>query len=129
HINTEPDDRGNAGGDRGFQPEARLLRGTGLIANLARLGRVYPPREHGEEGYEPDQNIDDKAGQPVHVSGRSQAGRIYSCSSSIRVPQKSLGSRNSPGLPGAPVFGSPSPITRAPSAFRRSRAAARSSTS
>ncbi len=54
---------------------------------------------------------------------------VQACSSSIRVPQKSLGWRKMTGLPWAPVFGSPSPSTRAPAAFIRSRAAMMSATS
>ncbi len=54
---------------------------------------------------------------------------VHACSSSIRQPLKSFGCRNSTGLPWAPVFGSPSPSTRAPLAFSRSRAARMSSTS
>ena len=38
----------------------------------------------------------------------------YTCSNSISVPLKSLGWRNSTGLPCAPIFGAPSPSTRAP---------------
>lgn len=45
------------------------------------------------------------------------------CSSSTSVPLKSFGCRNSTGLSWAPIFGSPSPSTRIPSAFSRSRAA------
>ena len=53
----------------------------------------------------------------------------YACSSSIRVPAKSFGCRNSTGLSCAPSLGSPSPRTRAPLARSRSRAAMMSSTS
>ncbi len=53
----------------------------------------------------------------------------YACSISTSVPQKSLGCRNSTGLPWAPIFGSPSPSTRAPCALSLSRAARMSSTS
>jgi len=45
------------------------------------------------------------------------------CSSSTSVPQKSLGCRNNTGLPWAPIFGSPSPRTRAPAFSSLSRAA------
>ena len=38
----------------------------------------------------------------------------HACSSSTSVPLKSLGCRNSTGLPCAPILGSPSPSTRAP---------------
>lgn len=51
------------------------------------------------------------------------------CSSSVKVPRKSLGCRNSTGLPCAPILGLPSPSTRAPCALSRSRAAMMSSTS
>src|SRR3546814_4917994 len=62
--------------------------------------------------------VDENAGEPVHQA----------CSISMRVPQKSLGCRNSTGLSWAPILGSPSPSTRAPSPLRRSRAARMSST-
>ena len=58
-----------------------------------------------------------------------QGPNPQTCSSSINVPLKSLGCRNSTGLPCAPIFGSPSPSTRAPTASKRSRAAPISSTS
>ena len=40
---------------------------------------------------------------------------VQTCSISTSVPQKSFGCRNSTGLPWAPILGSPSPMTRAPS--------------
>lgn len=73
----------------------------------------------------------------ARLSGRMQGARgarpasgwAQTCSSSTSVPQKSFGWRNSTGLPWAPIFGSPEPITRAPWAFSWSRAAMMSSTS
>ena len=59
--------------------------------------------------------------QPSAVPQQGQ--NPQTCSSSISVPLKSLGCRNSTGLPCAPIFGSPSPSTRAPAASKRSRAA------
>ncbi len=53
----------------------------------------------------------------------------HACSSSTSVPQKSFGCRNRTGLPWAPIFGLPSPSTRAPSALSLSRATRMSSTS
>src|SRR5215831_19584106 len=76
------------------------------------------PRQHGEQRYPPDQEVDG--------DGRAFA---HSCSSSTKVPQKSFGCRNSTGLPWAPIFGSPSPSTRAPCALSVSRAARMSGTS
>lgn len=53
----------------------------------------------------------------------------YTCSSSTSVPQKSFGCKNSTGLPCAPIFGWPSPSTRAPDFTNLSRAAMMSVTS
>ena len=69
----------------------------------------------------PQQNIDHKARDKIH--------QPFTSSSSISVPQKSLGCRNRTGFPCAPVRGVPSPSTRAPSPTSRSRAARMSSTS
>ena len=55
------------------------------------------------------------------ATGRPETGLIgrgdYACSSSTRVPRKSLGWRNSTGLSWAPILGLPSPSTRAPVAL------------
>ena len=42
----------------------------------------------------------------------TRAARPYTSSSSTNVPCRSFGCRNSTGLPWAPVFGSPEPVTR-----------------
>src|SRR5579863_9334970 len=55
--------------------------------------------------------------------GASGARGLHTCSISISVPAKSFGCKNRTGLPWAPIFGSPSPSTRAPLALSRSRAA------
>jgi hypothetical protein len=57
------------------------------------------------------------------------ASGLHACSISTSVPQKSFGCRNSTGLPCAPIFGLPSPSTRAPCDLSLSRAAKISSTS
>src|SRR5215472_18210324 len=80
------------------------------------------PGYHGKKHQPPDYEIDGQDRDPRHHPP-------HACSSSTNVPRKSLGCRNSTGLPWAPILGSPSPNTRAPSALRRSRAAMMSSTS
>src|SRR5688572_25566363 len=80
--------------------------------------------QHGKQHGPPEDHVDGNAEGDAHDGLNAQA-----CSISTRVPQKSLGCRNSTGLPWAPILGSPSPSTRAPAALSRSRAARMSSTS
>src|SRR5690606_4516795 len=104
------------GGDRGAQHGAqhmRPLRGAGdgaqrYIALV--ILRAQAERQGGEQDQPPDDEINRDERNPAHGQ---------TCSSSTSVPTKSLGCRNSTGLPCAPVFGSPSPSTRAPAAFSR----------
>src|SRR4029079_12939075 len=84
------------------------------------LGGAHSNRQHGEEHNPPDDDVD-RYGEGERHS--------YASSSSTRVPQKSLGCRNSTGLPWAPILGSPSPSTRAPWAINLSRASLMSGTS
>ena len=81
-------------------------RGAGHDVACLILG-AHAEREHGEQGHEPDADIDDDRERDFHT-----------CSSSTRVPQKSLGCRKSTGFPCAPMRGVPSPRTRAPVDFR-----------
>src|ERR1700730_8141046 len=90
----------------------------GLLACFLR--GAHADRQHHEEHNPPD----DK----VHGDGEEEC-HAYASSSSTRVPQKSLGWRNSTGLPWAPILGSPGPNTRAPCDVNRSRAALMSGTS
>src|SRR6185369_3720245 len=114
----EPNQGREDGGGNDLGPEMRLHRGARIMAGLGILLAAHAPGQDREEHDPPDEEIDDEGRQKVHA-----------CSSSIRLPRKSLGCRNRTGLPWAPVLGSPSPSTRAPLAFSRSRAARISSTS
>src|SRR5690606_27881217 len=63
------------------------------------------------------------------LGSNESRGKRQTSSSSISVPSKSLGCRNSTGLPWAPVLGVPSPSTRAPPAVSVAAAAMMSGTS
>ena len=68
----------------------------------------------------PDDGVVSSSRRRLDGSGRRLAvvrGKPQTCSISVSMPTKSLGCRNSTGLPCAPIFGSPSPSTRAPAAF------------
>src|SRR5260370_40244133 len=87
--------------------EARDRGRAGIAAGCDRsllLLAAHTPRKHREQHDPPDDEIDRDRGCPRHQA----------CSSSIRVPQKSFGCRNSTGLPWEPTFAWPSPSTRAP---------------
>ena len=96
---------------------------AGIILRPHLRRRAHAEGQHREQAQPPDDEIDRE--------NRTERHRrvLQACSSSTSVPVKSLGCRNSTGLPWAPIFGSPSPNTRAPAAFRWSRAARMSSTS
>src|SRR5215469_17417843 len=117
-IGDQPEQAGDYGRNGHLGPEIGAHRRAGIVTGLRILLALDAPGQNRKQDRPPDQEIDDEAREPVHA-----------CSSSISVPRKSLGCRNSTGLPWAPVFGSPSPSTRAPAAFNRSRAARMSSTS
>src|SRR5690606_29163725 len=100
--------------------------------------RLQAEWQHGEKNHPPQDEVDREDRNPAHdlvLVGAEAAARSwfgasrYTCSNSTSVPKKSLGCRNSTGLPCAPIFGLPSPSTRAPDAVNRSRAAMMSSTS
>ena len=77
--------------------------------------RAHADRQDGEQHRPPDHDVDGDRERDAHG--------LQACSSSTSVPLKSLGCRNSTGLPCAPILGSPSPSTRAPAALSLSRAA------
>src|ERR1700687_2792859 len=108
-IGDEPEHRRHAGRRRDLGPEVWAHRRAGIVTGHRALVALNAPGQHCKQDRPPDEEIDDEAGEPGHA-----------CSSSIRVPRKSLGWRNSTGLPWAPILGSPLPSTRAPVAFRRS---------
>src|SRR5215471_2241530 len=104
-------------------PNPRFPGGPGIGARRDFVPFVLAldaPRQDRKQHHPPDQEEDRERGGDRHAQA---------CSSSTRVPAKSLGCRNSTGLPWAPVFGSPSPSTRAPPALSASRAARMSETS
>src|SRR5262249_41023 len=121
-------DRRHHGRPHQLGSEPVHLRGTrigpGHHIGVLLLG-TYPPGQHGKEHQPPDDKEDREDRVPRHCAPLA----CQACSSSTSVPRKSLGCRNSTGLPWAPILGSPSPSTRAPSALRRSRAEMMSSTS
>lgn len=80
--------------------------------------RLNAQRQDREQDQPPEDEVDCEAKCNAHAS-----------SNSTSVPQKSFGWRNKTGLPWAPILGSPSPSTRAPSPVKRSRALIMSSTS
>src|ERR1700687_5623176 len=102
--------RDQGGGD-GLPQQQRLHRRAGVAAwrNIARfLLALYAPGKHREQHDPPQHEIDRSQKHP----------RFHqACSNSTSVPKKSFGCRNNTGLPWAPILGSPSPSTRAPSAF------------
>src|SRR5216683_3400308 len=124
HIQNDENDRGHQRGPAKLAPDAvdcrspRIGAGCNLTAFLL---IADAPGQHSEQRQPPDQKID--------RDDRTSAHRAYACSSSTSVPQKSFGWRNSTGLPCAPIFGSPSPSTRAPCFLSASRALRISGTS
>src|SRR5258708_582539 len=101
-------------------------RRTGIGAGraLAVLVLAADTERQCQEQHEPPQHeVDRKRG------GDIVGHRVQACSISTSAPEKSLGWKNSTGLPWAPIFGTPSPRTRAPSLIIRSRAAMMSGTS
>src|SRR6266536_2082584 len=97
-----------------------VLHGGALMAHADTLGaiatvhhlpalelRAHAPGQHGEQHHPPHDEIDSEPGRYGHWR-RSVLCRLSSgqaCSISTRVPQKSLGCRNSTGLPCAPILG------------------------
>src|SRR5690606_2817090 len=122
-IIEQENERCDGGGAQEGASDARLGGSTGdrTQSHFIFFGlRAQAHRQEREKRGPPDDEIDGYSRNQRHD---------YTSSSSISVPLKSLGWRNRTGLPCAPVFGSPSPRMRAPSAFRRSRAAMMSVTS
>ena len=90
---------------------ARLRSGRHILRLVLAF---HAERQHDEEAEPPDHEEDRDRREEPHQPASS---------SSISVPEKSFGLRKTTGLPCAPIFGSPSPSTRAPSRSSRSRAA------
>src|SRR6185437_3018387 len=116
--------RENRGPDQLAPHQARDRRtgiGAGRTAAILVLA-THAERQGQEQHNPPDDEVDrERCGDGV--------GHVQACSISTRAPEKSFGCRNSTGLPWAPIFGTPSPSTRAPSLIRMSRAAMMSGTS
>src|SRR5215475_15276441 len=83
-IGQEPNQRREGGRGADLGPEMGLHRSAGIMPRLRILLAADAPREDREEHDPPDEEIDDDRRQPVHA-----------CSSSIRLPRKSFGCRNS----------------------------------
>ena len=45
----------------------RMLRSAGAVAEIVGIGRGDPERQHREQRYPPDQDVDDDSGQPRHL--------------------------------------------------------------
>src|SRR3984957_17371686 len=84
---------------------------------------AHPERQRQEKHDPPDDEVDREPG------GYAVDHAVQACSISTSAPEKSFGCRNNTGLPWAPIFGTPSPSTRAPCLIRMSRAAMMSGTS
>src|SRR5690348_13203286 len=89
--------------------------------------RVHLAEADGQKAEQHQKPADGVKTEQHHIVDK--AGNRHACSSSIKVPMKSLGCRNRTGLPCAPVLGSAAPANLAPCAKSRSRAAMISSTS
>ena len=106
--------------ESGFDRSRDGMVPDGLLAFFAYRGKI---EGQNHKKHLPPQNALDQQADNKAMPG------FYTCSISIKVPQKSLGLRKSTDLPWAPIRGSPSPRTRAPSRFSWSRAAMMSVTS
>ena len=119
------DDKGQRSGNhRRYQPLAKKHRPPWGRWGMASLRRFLGPDTEGKAHQKhppPEQKEHHKGGNGIH--------QFLTSSSSISVPQKSFGWRNRTRVPCAPIFGSPSPSTRAPEASSLSRASMMSATS
>src|SRR5258705_7905800 len=128
-IRPHPDAENHARDQRGpdqFPAHPRHDRRAGIGAGcpLAVLMLAADAeRQRHEQHDPPEHEVDRERG------GDAVSHRIQACSISTSAPEKSFGWKNSTGLPWAPIFGTPSPSTRAPSLISLSRAAMMSGTS
>src|SRR5262249_12646617 len=125
HPEAEGDRRDDGGPEQlRSHPRQDRCAGIGAGGTLAVLMLAADAERQGHEQHDPpDHEVDRKRGGDVigHL--------VQACSISTSAPEKSLGWKNSTGLPCAPIFGWPSPSTRAPCAISWSRAAMMSGTS